>query len=104
MRITLESVDPPLLCLPLPSQYFLLAYDIFATKTQPFFSSFLLSEIFFFEPREPPKFSVYQRVEITACEAQIEKGLTKFRWSAQKTLETHRLSQMVLMKQTMSQQ
>ena len=36
----------------------------------------------------PPKFSVYQRVEITACEAQIEKGLTKFHWTAQKTGDT----------------
>ena len=30
----------------------------------------------------PPKFAVYDRVDLTSCEAQIEKGLAKLRWSA----------------------
>lgn len=29
----------------------------------------------------PPKFAVYDRVDLTSCEAQIEKGLAKLRWS-----------------------
>ena len=30
----------------------------------------------------PPKFAVYDKVDLTSCEAQIEKGLAKLRWSA----------------------
>ena len=30
----------------------------------------------------PPNFAVYEKVDVTSCEAQIEKGLAKLRWSA----------------------
>lgn len=29
----------------------------------------------------PPKFAAYDQVDLTSCEAQIEKGLAKLRWS-----------------------
>lgn len=30
----------------------------------------------------PPKFAVYEKINLISCEAQIEKGLAKLRWSA----------------------
>jgi hypothetical protein len=32
----------------------------------------------------PPKFSVYGKVIVTACEAQVEKGLAKLRWTVKR--------------------
>ena len=32
----------------------------------------------------PPNFSIYDRVDSTECEAQVEKGLSKLRWTLQK--------------------
>ena len=29
----------------------------------------------------PPKFAVYEKIDLISCEAQIEKGLAKLRWS-----------------------
>ena len=29
----------------------------------------------------PPKFAVYSNIDIADCEAQVEKGLAKYRWS-----------------------
>lgn len=38
----------------------------------------------------PPKFAVYDRVNLTSCEAQIEKGLAKLRWSMIHQAESYR--------------
>ena len=35
----------------------------------------------------PPKFAVYNRVNTTQCEAEIEKGLAKLRWTKRKQFE-----------------
>ena len=32
----------------------------------------------------PPKFAIYSKIDTTDCEAQVEKGLAKLRWSIQK--------------------
>ena len=38
----------------------------------------------------PPKFAVYEKVDLTSCEAQIEKGLAKLRWSALRSADDER--------------
>ena len=35
----------------------------------------------------PPKFAVFDRVDLVKCEAQVEKGLAKLRWTTQRTTE-----------------
>ena len=37
----------------------------------------------------PPKFVVYNRVDVQQCEAEIEKGLAKLRWTKGKQNEVH---------------
>lgn len=36
----------------------------------------------------PPMFAVYDRVDLTSCEAQVEKRLAKLRWATQRTTGT----------------
>ena len=37
----------------------------------------------------PPKFIVYSRVDVRQCEAEIEKGLAKLRWTKGKQTGVH---------------
>ena len=37
----------------------------------------------------PPRFAVYNRVDVQQCEAEIEKGLAKLRWTNGKQTEVH---------------
>ena len=37
----------------------------------------------------PPKFAVYNRVDVQQCKAVIKKGLAKLRWTKGKQTEVH---------------